>query len=117
MFYYLAEAGGEEWMNAQQDDRSEPEDLVEFGGRICYRSWKPGLNPNVTKVRADHDEYLRNILKQKHGSVLEHVSYSFVFRNVSRVLTHELVRPPGRDRGVPGEHAVRPAGRHSVLVP
>src|SRR5262249_19207843 len=23
--------------------------LVEFGGRACYRSWEPGLNPNVTK--------------------------------------------------------------------
>jgi thymidylate synthase (FAD) len=46
----------------------------------------------VTKVRTDHDEYLRNILKQGHGSVLEHVSYSFVFHNVSRVFTHELVR-------------------------
>ena len=65
---------------------------MEFGGRLCYRSWEPGLNPNVTKVRTDQDEYLRNILKQKHGSVLEHISYSFVFHNVSRVLTHELVR-------------------------
>jgi thymidylate synthase (FAD) len=66
--------------------------LVEFAGRLCYRSWKPGLNPNVTKVRADHAGYLRNILKQGHGSVLEHVSWSFVFHNVSRVFTHELVR-------------------------
>ncbi len=23
--------------------------LVEFGGRACYRSWEPGLNPNVTQ--------------------------------------------------------------------
>lgn len=69
-----------------------PDTLAEFGGRLCYRSWEPGLNPNVTKVRTDHDEYLRNILKQGHGSVLEHISWNFVFRNVSRVLTHELVR-------------------------
>ena len=65
---------------------------MEFGGRLCYRSWKPGLNPNVSKVRTDHDEYLRNILKQRHGSVLEHVTYSFVFHNVSRVFTHEACR-------------------------
>ena len=25
--------------------------LVEFCGRVCYRSWEPGLNPNVTRVR------------------------------------------------------------------
>ena len=73
-------------------EETGPEDLVVFGGRLCYRSWQPGLNPNVTKIRSDRDEYLRNILHQRHGSVLEHVSYSFVFHNVSRVLTHELVR-------------------------
>jgi thymidylate synthase (FAD) len=73
-------------------DLTNPEDLAEFAGRLCYRSWKPGLNKNVTKVRTGHDEYLRNILRSRHGSVLEHVSYSFVFHNVSRVFTHELCR-------------------------
>ena len=29
------------------DPGSEAEDLVMFGGRLCYRSWEPGLNPNV----------------------------------------------------------------------
>jgi thymidylate synthase (FAD) len=58
----------------------------------CYRSWEPGLNPNVTRVRVDQDKYLENILASAHGSVLEHVSFSFVLHNVSRVLTHELVR-------------------------
>ena len=36
--------------------------------------------------------YFANILRSAHGSVLEHASYSFAFRNVSRVFTHELVR-------------------------
>ncbi len=66
--------------------------LVEFGGRACYRSWEPGLNPNVTRVRSDRRVYLENILRSAHGSVLEHASYSFALRNVSRVFTHELVR-------------------------
>jgi thymidylate synthase (FAD) len=66
--------------------------LVEFGGRACYRSWEPGLNPNVSKVRTDRREYLANILRSGHGSVLEHANYSFVIRNCSRVFTHELVR-------------------------
>lgn len=73
-------------------DISDGELLVEVGGRLCYRSWEPGLNANVVKVRKDHGEYLGNILKQKHGSVLEHANYSFIFQNVSRVFTHELVR-------------------------
>ena len=66
--------------------------LVEFGGRACYRSWEPGLNPNVTRIRTDPREYFGNLLRSLHGSVLEHANYSFAFRNVSRVFTHELVR-------------------------
>ena len=65
--------------------------LVEFCGRACYRSWEPGLNVNVTRVRTDRRAYLENILSSAHGSVLEHASFSFALRNVSRVLTHELV--------------------------
>lgn len=71
---------------------SDAEILVEFGGRECYKSWEPGLNANVTKVREDSTEYLGNILSSKHGSVLEHANFSFVFSNVSRVFTHEFVR-------------------------
>lgn len=66
--------------------------LVEFAGRLCYRSWDVGLNPNVTRVREDSQEYFTNILKTGHGSVLEHANYTFLFQDVSRVYTHELVR-------------------------
>src|SRR3954470_18901298 len=58
-------------------------------GRMCYRSWAPGLNPNVTRVRADSTAYLENILRSAHGSVLEHANYSFVFHNVSRVFCYD----------------------------
>jgi thymidylate synthase (FAD) len=71
---------------------SSCEDLTEFMGRLCYRSWEPGMNPNVTKIRADQKEYIGNILKSKHGSVLEHAVTHWVFADVSRVFTHELVR-------------------------
>ena len=92
---YLRDVGGESWlsMRTDQDDQPNPgELLVEFAGRACYRSWEPGLNPNVTRIRTDQREYLANILRSAHGSVLEHASYSFALRNVSRVTTHELVR-------------------------
>jgi thymidylate synthase (FAD) len=46
----------------------------------------------VTRIRTDQTQYLQNILASAHGSVLEHLSFSFVMHNVSRVLTHELVR-------------------------
>lgn len=67
------------------------ERLAEFGGRLCYRSWQPKLNPNVNKIRSDSKEYMVNILESRHGSVLEHSMYNFVFHNVSRVFTHELI--------------------------
>ncbi|MHB1468281.1 MAG: FAD-dependent thymidylate synthase [Solirubrobacteraceae bacterium] len=93
---YLADVGGESWLARRLEEADgEPnagETLIEFAGRACYRSWEPGLNPNVTRVRADQREYFANILRSGHGSVLEHASYSFALRNCSRVLTHELVR-------------------------
>ncbi len=93
---YLREVGGESWLQRRLEESEQPpnpgELLVEFGGRACYRSWEPGLNPNVTKVRTDQREYFANILRSAHGSVLEHANYSFVLRNVSRIFTHELVR-------------------------
>lgn len=91
---YLRDVGGESWL--ERLDRGQLDNdslnLAEFAGRLCYRSWEPGLNPNVTRIRTDQDEYLRNILSSAHGSVLEHVSFSFALHNVSRVATHELVR-------------------------
>jgi thymidylate synthase (FAD) len=91
---YLDAVGGTEWREriAALGDRPDGESLIEFMGRMCYRSWAPGLNPNVTQVRRDSAAYLLNVLSSGHGSVLEHATYSFVFYNVSRVFTHELVR-------------------------
>jgi thymidylate synthase (FAD) len=93
---YLQDVGGESWLERRLEEAPEApnggELIVEFGGRACYRSWEPGLNANVTKVRTDQREYFANILRSAHGSVLEHANYSFALRNVSRVFTHELVR-------------------------
>ncbi len=61
--------------------------LVEFAGRACYESWhKP--NP----ATATNAGYLRHILEVGHLSVLEHASVTMYLREVSRSLTHELVR-------------------------
>jgi thymidylate synthase (FAD) len=117
MTRYLEEVGGESWLqgrlleaeaggaggeaeraSAEAEGAAEArgpnpgELLVEFGGRACYRSWEPGLNPNVTKIRTDRREYFANILRSGHGSVLEHANYSFAIRDCSRTFTHELVR-------------------------
>ena len=86
---YLHAIGAPDW---NTDAESEAEALIEVAGRSCYRSFEPGLNPNVTKVREGNKPYLENILSVKHGSVLEHANWTFAFYNVSRILTHELVR-------------------------
>jgi thymidylate synthase (FAD) len=90
---YLNEVGGESWLDERLEAEPPPAELlVEFAGRTCYRSWKPGLNPNVTRVREDRGEYFSNILESAHGSVLEHANFTFVLHDVSRAFTHELVR-------------------------
>ena len=66
-------------------DGTDGEKLAEFAGRLCYMSQR---NPAQRATR----DYLENIKKQGHGSVLEHASYSLLLEGVSRSLTHELVR-------------------------
>ncbi len=68
------------------------ETVIELAGRMCYRSFEIGLNPNVTKIRQDSKEYFANILQKGDGSIAEHGTVTFAFLNVSRVFTHELVR-------------------------
>ena len=66
-------------------ESTDGERLAEFAGRLCYMSQR---NP----ANRDTREYLENIKKQGHGSVLEHATYSLLLEGVSRSLTHELVR-------------------------
>jgi thymidylate synthase ThyX len=88
---YLDEVGGGSWLQHREQEEGIPgaELLAEFAGRICYRSWEPGLNPNVTRVRTDRQAYFANVMQSFHGSVLEHASFSFAFREVSRVFCYD----------------------------
>lgn len=91
---YLLQVGGSDWVEKRikAGGFNPGQTLIEIMGRLCYRSWSPGLNPNVTKIREQQSAYLQNIQRVGHGSVLEHAHYSFIFHNISRVFTHELVR-------------------------
>lgn len=71
------------------DDNVPPvneEDFIpEMAGRLCYTSFdnpRPGGNKG----------YLDHIKEVGHGSVLEHSLFNFILCDVSRSLTHELVR-------------------------
>lgn len=91
---WLRHIGGDEALTCldHMADGSDIENLVELLARRCYKSYSPGLNPNVTKVRSDSAEYHGNIIKQAHGSVMAHGHCTYAFENVSRVFTHEVVR-------------------------
>lgn len=84
----LDEGGGGAWADRVQDHVADEAAPGEFAGRVGYRSWEAGLNPNVTRVHINSPAYLRNFLASGHGSVLKHATYSFLLRHVS----HELVR-------------------------
>lgn len=71
---------------------TNPALLIAIAGKRCYKSFEPGLNPNVTKIRKDWGDYLDNILASGHGSVLEHSVYTWAIENVSRVFTGEMNR-------------------------
>jgi len=68
-----------------QGDASSGERLAEFAGRVCYMSQH---NPASRSTA----EYLENIKKQGHGSVLEHAVYVLLIEGISRSCSHELVR-------------------------
>jgi thymidylate synthase ThyX len=88
---YLDDVGGASWLELREQEGDVPasELLAEFAGRMCYRSWEPGLNANVTRIRTDREAYFANVMQSFHGSVLEHASYSFAFRQVSRVFCYD----------------------------
>ena len=76
------------------DGETDADVLTEFAGKSCYMSFDRQLNLNLTKVggRANEEYIQQGIIGNKHGSVLEHSSVTFFLTNVSRVVTHELVR-------------------------
>lgn len=61
--------------------------LVEIAGRECYQSQH---RPN--EATEQNDDYVAHIIKQRHFSVLEHASFTVRVSDVSRALSHELVR-------------------------
>lgn len=73
--------------NVNSDEVSPEVIIPVFGGRTCYKAYE--ISSKRTEQAVD---YLANILKQNHGSVLEHAYFSFYLENVSRAASHEIVR-------------------------
>lgn len=75
-----------EWMELEEG--ASPADVIgEFAGRACYQSWdKP--NPDTRR----NEDYIANIQRVGHFSVLAHATVGYYIEGVSRSLTHELIR-------------------------
>jgi thymidylate synthase (FAD) len=61
--------------------------LAEFAGRACYQSWNKPIPATATNAG-----YLDHILQVGHLSVLEHSTATFYITDMSRSVTHELIR-------------------------
>lgn len=63
--------------------------LVEMAGRMCYQSWPK--HGKTLKGRS-HEDHIKHLIEVGHGACIEHATFNFIVWNVSRSLTHELVR-------------------------
>jgi thymidylate synthase (FAD) len=67
----------------QDGDSTSPECLMEYAGRVCYRSTGAmGGNPRFISAR----------IGEGHESIIEHVSFTFLVEGISRACSHQLVR-------------------------
>jgi len=91
MDHALLSLGVDGWAS---DGGTDADVLTEFAGKSCYMSFDKSLNQNLTKVGGRSNEaYIQEgIIGNKHGSVLEHSTVTFFITDVSRVVTHEIVR-------------------------
>lgn len=93
---WLTDLGANEFLESyydgDYDEISDPAMLVALAAKQCYMAFQPSLNPNLTKVRKDMVDYLDNVLKQQHGSVLEHAVFTYAVNGCSRVFTGEMNR-------------------------
>ena len=89
---WLDHIGATEYELPQQDVVTDCGCTIGLAAKRCYMSFEPGLNPNVNKVRKNWHTYLTNILKHKHGSVMEHATWTWAIEGCTRVFTAEMNR-------------------------
>ncbi len=122
---FLVDIGAREWLEKQPwytatslEEVNSAEAITEIAGRSCYKSFGVGLNPNITRIREDSKEYIANVLGKGDGSIFEHPVLHLIFRDVSRVFTHELVRHrAGVAISQESLRYVRPTELRMTLVP
>lgn len=65
------------------------EDVIEFAGRVCYRTGDSEVGSGLKRGR---ERFIRARIQQGHLSLLEHASATFLIEGISRACSHQLVR-------------------------
>jgi thymidylate synthase (FAD) len=71
---------------SESNTATPAERIVEFAGRVCYMSF------GSRQSQRTNGEYIANLIRNGHESVLEHAVWTIVVDGVSRAFTHQLVR-------------------------
>jgi thymidylate synthase (FAD) len=82
---YLGGESTEERALESTTSAAPTEKLIEYAGRICYRS-KGGGTPKATA------RFIQKRVQEGHESIIEHSSASFEVSGISRSCSHQLVR-------------------------
>lgn len=101
-----------DFLMEHDEDAGDMDHLAEFAGRACYRAER---KPNP--ATAANVDYLANIIRQQHTSVLEHASASFYITGVSRALLTELTRHRHLSFSVQSQRFVDESNANIVLPP
>lgn len=81
-----AQLPAEDALWREDEKATDAERLIEFAGRVCYFSFGRQQSPR------SNEDYIANLIRRGHESVLEHAAWTFVVSGVSRGFTHQLVR-------------------------
>ena len=68
-----------------------PELVMAASARLCYRDIS-AMEILQNLQQEEIDKLLHTVITSGHHSVLEHVTFTFAIDDVSRVLTHQIVR-------------------------
>jgi len=70
-----------------------PVEVMYIAGRICRnKDVDAVLKEAKDKPQEVKEKFIQKLIKAGHESILEHVSFTFVVSNISRIATHQLVR-------------------------
>src|SRR3990167_5845803 len=70
----------------------EPERITVAAALLCYQKGDPEEAYRKAGNAKLRDRLFNELVKQGHGSVLEHASFTFGISGISRACSHQLVR-------------------------